>query len=92
MTPNTNEVADFQNWLWGSMEPREFATHYGPITYYKIGLLTGVSENTVSYWMQDPQGNSYRPPSPTAKRLLALTAWWLDTFEFTPQELIELFE
>ncbi|MGB7522529.1 MAG: hypothetical protein WA865_11115 [Spirulinaceae cyanobacterium] len=91
MTPNTDEVADFQNWLWGSIEPRQFAIRY-PITYYKIGLLAGVSEDTVRHWMQNPQGDSYRPPSLTAKRLLALTTWWLESFEFTPQELIELFE
>ncbi len=91
MTPNTQDVADFQNWLWGGMEPRQFAINYSPVNYYTIGLLVGVSEDTVRHWMQNPEGDSYRSPSPTAKRLLALTAWWLDTFEFTPQELVELF-
>lgn len=92
MTPNTQESTEFQNWLWSGMEPKQFAVRYAPVNYYTISLIVGVSEDTVRHWMQNPEGNAYRHPSLTAMRLLALTAWWLDTFELTPQELVELFD
>ncbi|MGB3693589.1 MAG: hypothetical protein WA865_03480 [Spirulinaceae cyanobacterium] len=92
MIPDTPEATEFQNWLWGSLEPRQFSVRYAPVNYPTIALLAGVSEETVRHWMQNPQLKSYRQPSPTAMNLLALAAWWLDTFDLTPDELMEIFE
>ena len=92
MKPNHQEVTEFQQWLWGSLEPKQFAVQYAPVDYYTIGLLAGASENTVRHWMQNTQSSSYRQPSQMAMCLLSLAAWWLDTFDCTPQELVEIFE
>ncbi len=92
MTPNPQEAAEFQNWLWGRLEPRLFAIYYAPVSYHTIALFAGVSENTVKHWMQNPESRSYRQPSQTAMNLLALVAWFLNTFDLTPEELVEIFE
>lgn len=92
MTIDAQEAAEFQEWMWGSVDPQQFVINYSPITYAAIALLTGVSEDTVRHWMQDPDSTSFRAPNAKAKQLLALTTWWLYTFKYTSEELIELFE
>ncbi|HEY9666387.1 MAG TPA: hypothetical protein V6C91_06255, partial [Coleofasciculaceae cyanobacterium] len=54
--------------------------------------LCGVSASTVQHWFSDPTAASHRQPSDKPQRLLALTDWWLRTFNFTPMQLIAQFE
>ena len=86
------ETAAFQNWLWGRMSPEEFAILWSPVSYRHIGLLCGVSTSTVQHWFCSPSTTSHRIPGDKPQRLLALSDWWLRTFNFTPSELVAQFD
>ncbi len=87
------EAEDFQNWLWGQMYPQTFLTLWGTVTYKFLGMLCGVSESTVQHWFADPNARSYKgPPADRYQRTLILMDWWLETFEFTPEQLLAQFE
>lgn len=92
MNSQTEETDCFPNEFWATMEPYQFSVRYAPVTYGTIARLVGVSESTVGHWMQNPKSNSYRKPKETVTRLLALSAWLLDTFKLTPDQLANLFE
>ena len=92
MTRENEETAAFQNWMWGRMSPNDFAIVWAPVGYREIGLVCGVSASTVQHWFSDPTATSHREPSDRPQRLLALTDWWLRTFNFTPRQLSAQFE
>ncbi|MEW6495764.1 MAG: hypothetical protein AB1589_25075 [Cyanobacteriota bacterium] len=92
MNRENEQTTAFQNWLWGCMSPEEFAIIWAPVTYTEIALLCGVSTSTVQHWFANPTAASHRQPSDRPQRLLALTDWWLRTFDFTPMQLIAQFE
>jgi hypothetical protein len=65
----------------------------GAVTYRSLGMLCGVSESTVQHWFADPSSRSYKgPPADRYQRTLILMDWWLETFNFTPEQLIAQFE
>ncbi len=78
--------------MWGRMSPNDFAIVWAPVGYREIGLVCGVSASTVQHWFSDPSATSHREPSDRPQRLLALTDWWLRTFNFTPRQLSAQFE
>jgi hypothetical protein len=86
------EMADFQNWLWGRLHPLDFSIIWAPVSYREIGLLCGVTESTVQHWFSNPNCRSHREPADRYQRLLAITDWFLSTFDLTPQQLIAQFE
>jgi len=86
------EVAFFQNWFWGRLHPQEFAILYEPVDYRTIALFAGVSASTVEHYLQSATASSYREPSSRVQRLLCLADWWLDTFERSPDWVLEQFE
>jgi hypothetical protein len=86
------ETAAFQNWLWGRMSPEEFAILWFPVSYRHIGLLCGVSTSTVQHWFCSPSTTSHRIPGDKPQRLLALSDWWLRTFNFTLSDLVAQFD
>jgi len=86
------ETAAFQNWLWGRLHPLDFSITWAPVSYREIGLLCGVTESTVQHWFSDSNSRSYREPADRQQRLLAITDWFLSTFNLTPQLLVAQFE
>lgn len=86
------EIAAFQNWLWGKLHPQDFSIIWAPVSYREIGLLCGVSASTVQHWLGNPVATSHREPGERYQRLLALTDCFLSIFELTPQQLIAQFE
>ena len=63
------------------------------VTYKFLGMLCGVSESTVQHWFADPSSRSYKgPPGDRYQRTLILMDWSLETFNFTPEQLIAQFE
>lgn len=89
---DAREAREFQEWMWGHYDPQQFAIDHAPITYATIALLAGVSEDTVRHWMQNPDSASFRAPSAKAKQQLALAAWWLMAFNYTPEKLVKQFD
>jgi hypothetical protein len=92
LSKEDEEAAAFQNWLWGKLHPQDFAIIWAPVSYREIGLLCGISESTVQHWFSDPTATSHREPADRHQRLLAITGWFLSTFELTPLLLVAQFE
>ncbi|MEA5498314.1 hypothetical protein VB834_15040 [Limnoraphis robusta Tam1] len=89
MNNNLEDKEAFQNWMWGQMHPQDFLIRWGVIGYTNLGLLCGVSECTVKHWFEDKTASSYRPPAQRYQRLLSQMDWFLETFDLTPEELIQ---
>ncbi len=92
MVRENPEVRDFQNWFYGKLHPSDFAILWAPVSYKALGLLAGVTESTVQHWFSDASSGSRWEPADRPMRLLAIAAWWLETFGFTPEQLLAQFE